>query len=152
MAHVRPGIPVGSTHLRIVPAGSVSIRFNLSPPPPPPTGTDYWIGPAGNDTTGDGTYANPWATANKAYPFMLPGNADRLRLKNGTYTNQSLVTRFDGQRPPSGSSSAYTVVLAETDGDVIFDNSFGSNAFGIENTPTSAFNFVKFQGIVFTMQ
>lgn len=47
-----------------------------------------FISPTGNDTTGTGTYANPWATIAKAQSTMTGGKA--LCLKDGTYVLSSV--------------------------------------------------------------
>lgn len=47
-----------------------------------------FISPTGNDTTGTGTYANPWATIAKAQSTMTGGKA--LCLKDGTYALSSV--------------------------------------------------------------
>lgn len=49
-----------------------------------------FISPTGNDTTGDGTKANPWATINKAFAAATGGKA--LILENGTYSADTELT------------------------------------------------------------
>ena len=44
----------------------------------------YYIDPAGNDTTGDGSSGSPWATVSKANTETTTG--DTVILKDGTYT------------------------------------------------------------------
>ncbi|MEK7216725.1 MAG: MoxR family ATPase, partial [Chloroflexota bacterium] len=76
--------------------------------------------PNGSDTTGDGTSTKPWATFTKAYGSMQGG--DTLIAKNGTYKRQRLLYKDNGtMAPPSGSSARYTVIRAETDGQVTID-------------------------------
>src|SRR4051812_29732047 len=54
-----------------------------SPTPLPVTGGKaYYISPTGNNSTGLGTYASPWASPAFAYAKMKSG--DTLVLKNGT--------------------------------------------------------------------
>jgi parallel beta-helix repeat protein len=49
----------------------------------------YFISPAGNNTTGDGSLANPWLTFEKGISVLTPG--DTLFALNGTYTERVLV-------------------------------------------------------------
>lgn len=44
----------------------------------------YYISPTGNDTTGNGSLANPWLTLNKAYTSSAAG--DTIQCAAGTYT------------------------------------------------------------------
>jgi len=48
-------------------------------------GVDWvrFLSPSGNDTTGDGSYANPWATIAKAHSTVTGGRA--VCFKDGTY-------------------------------------------------------------------
>ncbi|MCK5321262.1 fibronectin type III domain-containing protein, partial [Candidatus Pacearchaeota archaeon] len=48
------------------------------------SGATYYISPTEDDTTGDGTDGNPWATLHKAFGEMVGG--DTLILKEGVYT------------------------------------------------------------------
>jgi hypothetical protein len=52
--------------------------------------TTKWFSPTGNDTTGDGSYATPWATPAKAAAYVaglgsLPDGGVRLLFREGTY-------------------------------------------------------------------
>ena len=44
----------------------------------------YYISPTGNDTTGDGSFGNPWASLNKFYTTLSAGDIGYCR--GGTYT------------------------------------------------------------------
>lgn len=46
--------------------------------------TTYYISPSGNDTTGNGSSATPWATISKAHTSASSG--DTIICKAGTYT------------------------------------------------------------------
>jgi len=135
--HLRPGLPDGSVHIRSMTAAI-------------PSGATYYIATTGNDSTGTGSSVSPWATPNHAYASMAAG--DTLIIKNGTYHQTNLCTRFDGQRPPAGTSVAYTTVQAETDGSVIFDGDNTTSDLSVDNTPASALNYITFRGIVFLHQ
>jgi CARDB len=55
--------------------------------------TTRYVAPNGNDTTGDGTSANPWATAQKCHDSWLAGGAGRTCvLKAGAYYQSVNVT------------------------------------------------------------
>lgn len=81
----------------------------------------FYISPSGSDTSGEGSYDNPWATLQKGMSSMGGGNV--LICKNGTYTgalNQIDYYNF----PATGSASAWTIIKAETDNKVIFDGEY----------------------------
>ncbi len=79
-------------------------------------GAVYYVSPAGSDTTGDGSYDNPWQTIVYATGMMSGG--DTLILKDGVYYNDSMQNMIS---PPSGSAGNYTVVKAENDWQAIID-------------------------------
>jgi len=80
----------------------------------------YYISPSGNDSTGNGTTSNPWATVSKGCKSMASN--DTLILKDGTYVGASNMFNYHtGSYPPNGSSGNYTTVKAENDGMVIID-------------------------------
>lgn len=100
----------------------------------------YYISPTGNDTTGNGTNASPWATIGKAWSVIakvLPSGASYadIVLKNGAYTLSSVVYL----RGVSGRSGVN--IRAETAGSVsincagyyfeIFDNDITVQFSGI---------------------
>jgi PKD repeat protein len=68
----------------------------------------YYIAPGGSDTTGDGSYANPWRTTGKAFAM---GGGHTYVLKDGVYQ----YTGGSIDNPPSGSASGYTKIQAEHD-------------------------------------
>lgn len=67
-----------------------------TPPPPSPfggslyarmadsVGQQYFVATTGNDTTGDGSIGNPWATPQKALD-TVPTNGSIINLRGGTY-------------------------------------------------------------------
>lgn len=57
--------------------------FALIPVPPPPPGEIY-VATTGNDTTGNGSQGNPYATIQKASTVAQPG--DTVLVEDGTYT------------------------------------------------------------------
>ncbi|MFH0907484.1 MAG: LamG-like jellyroll fold domain-containing protein [bacterium] len=110
----------------------------------------YYISPTGSDSGGVGTSNNPWASFTRAYSAMVGG--DTLIVKNGTYTNQTVISRWDGQRPPSGNASQYTTVQAETDGGVVVDGQGTSSPISMNGYPSSPVNYITIRGIVFRHQ
>ncbi|MCP4650107.1 MAG: hypothetical protein GY853_08540 [PVC group bacterium] len=70
----------------------------------------YYISPIGSDSSGDGSYNNPWRTFTQASSQMSGG--DTLIYKDGIYDypGSNIVD------PVSGSAVAYTTIKAEHDG------------------------------------
>jgi len=55
---------------------------------PASTGTEYWVSTTGNDTTGDGSFGNPWRTIQKAFDNVsLTGSI--INLRGGTYATET---------------------------------------------------------------
>lgn len=81
----------------------------------------YYVATGGLDSN-PGTYGEPWATFEHAYPSMHSG--DTLIIRNGTYDqvfhggdrtyDQEIFSHY-GEGIPSGTSNAYTVIKAEND-------------------------------------
>ncbi|MBP7175081.1 MAG: right-handed parallel beta-helix repeat-containing protein [Thermoclostridium sp.] len=47
------------------------------------TGQEYYVSPSGNDTSGNGSFENPWKTINFGFNILEPG--DKLILRSGVY-------------------------------------------------------------------
>jgi hypothetical protein len=67
------------------PLQSSAIRKKLT------ANTTYYVATTGNDTTGDGTSGNPWATIQKAYDYIVAnldvaGYTVTIQVADGTYT------------------------------------------------------------------
>ncbi len=62
------------------------------------SGATYYVATNGNDTTGDGSSGNPWATLQKAVNTMVAG--DTTIVKDGTYAG------FRATESKSGSSGS----------------------------------------------
>ena len=56
---------------------------NFDPDSIKPVGTEMWISPTGSDTTGNGTSANPFYSAKKAYDTV--GGVTNIKAKAGIY-------------------------------------------------------------------
>ena len=98
---------------------SASVAAAPSPPPGDPIPADaVWIAPGGNDSTGAGTYANPYATFAKAFTVVASGGT--IAAKNGTYTVPCGVT---GTQPPNGTAGNLTRIRCETEGSVTINMS-----------------------------
>jgi hypothetical protein len=74
----------------------------------------YYISPTGNDSTGDGSYVNPWRTTAKAF---TQGGGHTYIFKNGTYNYSGGTV----DNPPGGTAASPTVVKAESDGQAVID-------------------------------
>jgi len=89
----------------------------------------YHVAPTGNDTTGDGSAGNPWATINHAdfQNLLVPG--DTVVVQAGTYPQASgdgVVLNNDG-----GTESAPITYIAS--GKVVIDQSgFSGTTYGIQ--------------------
>jgi len=70
---------------------------------------------------------------------------DTLIIRDGTYTgtNNQITNTY---KPPSGSSGAWTTIMAENPGSVVFDGENKNNMFLISNI--SGVNWIKFSGII----
>lgn len=87
----------------------------------------YYISPTGNDSIGSGSTSKPWRTIKKAFSSMSGG--DTLVCKDGIYSGDlniwgTIVGIGTNAYPPSGTSTAWTVVKAEHDGEAIFDGEY----------------------------
>lgn len=88
----------------------------------PPIPEDaIWISTTGNDTTGAGTYANPYLSFDKARQVATSG--DTIAYKNGTYTASNQRAGGTGMQPPAGTAGNLTYIRAETPGSVTIDMS-----------------------------
>jgi hypothetical protein len=74
----------------------------------------YWISPTGNDTTGDGTGGNPFATIQHALDILpkILLNDVSIMLSAGSYPGNVTIAGFigDGQLSITGGSSLATAV------------------------------------------
>jgi hypothetical protein len=113
-----------------------------------PTDNAYYISPAGNDSTGDGSEGNPWASFSK-FLAIPPSPGDTLVIRGGTYSgslNHNLtVTGING-------TAGHPITLLGYPGEFItFD--LGANGtsdtdnYFIEGYPD--FNYWTFQGLNF---
>lgn len=111
----------------------------------------YYVAPTGSDSSSaDGSSAKPWATFAKAYTKMLGG--DTLIAKNGTYPIPAPILLDRYTMPPSGSSTTYTIVKAETDGGVILDGNDKTDPMRIDGSPIHPMQYVQIQGFVMRHQ
>lgn len=110
--------------------------------------TTFYVATTGSDSTGDGTFGNPWATAYKAYTYILEhidfaGHAITIQLADGTYTLPGYGFHFYAPQGLVGAGSMGSILIQGNVGDhtaVVIDNAGG-------NAP--AFNLQGHVSIVF---
>lgn len=123
----------------------------------------YYISPTGNDTTGNGSSGNPWATISKAVTGSASG--DVIVCASGTYTwtaqsfisNRTIVAATPGGAIFDGASATFQWRLTGSNVTVsvtglVFQNATSPNygSFDTGNTYTSSvWNFIncKFKNI-----
>jgi hypothetical protein len=77
-------------------------------------GTTWYVTTGGNDTTGDGSSGNPYATITKAQSMAVDG--DTIDVAAGSYTESIVVTkRLTIQGKGSGSNPAVDTIIVPTD-------------------------------------
>ena len=67
------------------------------------TGTTYYVATTGNDTSGTGTFSNPWKSWQKGFSTITAGQ--RLYIRGGTYTdtyNTLIGVNISGRNGASG--------------------------------------------------
>ena len=101
------------------------------------SGATYYISPTGDDTIGDGTTGNPWATLYKVFEEMSGG--DTIILKDGTYTGDlnRILGNSPNHYPPVGSVGAWTIMKAENDGAAIIDGQNVREVFSLNPGPVN---------------
>ncbi|MDR2477115.1 MAG: right-handed parallel beta-helix repeat-containing protein [Treponema sp.] len=72
----------------------------------------YFLSPTGNDTTGDGSFANPWFSLTKAQDAVNPG--DTVYLRAGTY---KITGDYGTQEEVGVNGSARTKILFNRSGE-----------------------------------
>jgi len=95
----------------------------------------WYISPAGNDSSGDGSSSNPYKTLSKASSVGAAG--DTFVLKDGAYNYPGMEI----QNAKNGTAGSYTVVKAENDGGAVFTS---AGMFYLTNT-----KYVQFEGLAF---
>ncbi|MBL8521429.1 MAG: hypothetical protein JNK75_12240 [Betaproteobacteria bacterium] len=102
-----------------------------------------YVATTGNDSTGDGSFANPWKTISKGINTMAGG--DILVVRNGTYTGlQNFINNVK-----SGTASKYTVIMAETPMEVRIQSATGLGYY--DYMLNLANNYIKVDGFIFDM-
>lgn len=101
-----------------------------------------FIAPTGDDTTGDGTFSNPWQTLGKAHTEALPG--DTVWLRGGTYR---LTSAFEWTA--SGTVGApikvrsYPGEVATITSSIADFETVGNSAWQIHDAPTDTYRTVN---------
>jgi hypothetical protein len=75
-------------------------------------GTDYFVSPSGNNSTGNGTINNPWGTIEYAIENVYSG--DILYLRGGIYNEQLFSVR-------DGTTNGYITISAYQDEEAFID-------------------------------
>lgn len=104
-----------------------------------------FISMAAADALSKTVYMDPsgtYKTLQSAFGAMSAG--DILIIRNGTYTGDANQIRYN-LKPPSGTDSAYTVVMAENPGSVKFDGQNARSMFW--GYGTFNMSYVKFEGL-----
>lgn len=102
-----------------------------------------YVATTGNDTTGNGTSANPWKTIAKGISSMVGG--ETLIVKNGTYTGTTNFIR----NVPSGTAQLYTNIQAESPMQVRIQS---NTALTVpDNQLNLTGNYIKVDGFIFEM-
>jgi predicted outer membrane repeat protein len=73
--------------------------------------SNFWVSTVGNDSTGNGTTTNPYATVAKALTFVRANANDVIRLKPGLYTENS-ITKGDFAFTVAGDTRDNTILQA----------------------------------------
>ena len=110
------------------------------PPPTPPIGTVYYLAPAGNDGRAGTSPATAWATFDRAWESLFPG--DVLVLLDGVY-HQSLAP---GVR--DGEPGAPITIRAAHDGQAIIDGDFVRVPVQLGPWPGATRDYFVIEGIV----
>lgn len=73
----------------------------------------YYVGPSGNDATGDGSQAKPWKTLRNATLTVTPGTGNKtIFLLPGTYTESASTLNLPVGVNLEGADAATTIVKA----------------------------------------
>lgn len=128
------GRPQASTFTTVLPVGTPQV----------PSGTgagsrQIFVSSSGNDTTGDGTIGNPWATAHKGATAIRDGKSDQLFFKCGdTFTGDFISDSTTGLFAQSGVAptiSSGNYITGATISGPIFISSYGVGARPIFRFP-----------------
>lgn len=105
----------------------------------------YYVATTGNDTTGDGTSANPKKTIRAGIARMAGG--DTLIVKAGTYSDLPNFINSRQVAIPNGTAAQFTTIMAEQPGAVRIKNSgaldYYDNFIFLEST-----RYVKVDGFI----
>lgn len=110
-------------------------------------GTSYYMANTSCDDSWQGNITHPVCNLTAAFALMSTG--DTLVVKNGTYTGSSnAITHAAGYLPPNGTVGAYTTIMAEHDGEVVFDGENIRSMVYIDTSQRPVLKYVQFVGIV----
>ena len=108
--------------------GKATVNFDHSP-------AEVWVSTEGNDTTGDGSEANPFLTLKKALDYGTATSVDlTVHIKNGLYNGSE-------NRGLEYSNVGKITILGESYGNVIIDAEHASSGSGWSSYATDIFTF-----------
>ena len=111
---------------------------------PPVYAFTYYMATTGSDSV-NGSQGTPWLTLRHAMTSMAGG--DTLVIEDGTYVGVN--NRLDqNYRPPTGTSTAYTIIKARNEGAVTFDGENTTTMFEVEWGSGTTNVYWQFEGIL----
>jgi len=108
---------------------------------PPVFAATYYMATTGSDSN-SGSLSQPFLTLKHSFQAMTAG--DTLIIRNGTYTGTANQIN-ESQKPPT-SSSVWTTIKAENDGDAVFDGQSTNYMFSVTLSDINC--HWKFEGLV----
>ena len=85
--------------------------------------TAYLVAPGGNDSTGDGSYAAPFATVAHAASVAVASPVDAIEIAGGTVTEKVPITNTSGFRILRGRGADVSVLAVNIAGSWLSFNS-----------------------------
>ena len=108
--------------------GKATVNFDHSP-------AEVWVSTEGNDTTGDGSEANPFSTLKKALDYGTATSVDlTVHIKNGLYNGSE-------NRDLEYSNVGKITILGESYGNVIIDAEHAKSGTGWWASGSNIFTF-----------
>ena len=108
--------------------GKATVNFDHSP-------AEVWVSTEGNDTTGDGSEANPFLTLKKALDYGTEASVDlTVHIKNGLYNGPD-------NRGLKYSNVGKITILGESYGNVIIDAEHAKSGTGLWASGLNIFTF-----------
>lgn len=125
----------------------IYIASRLATPAGSPATFNFYLGPSGNDTTGDGSIGNPWAiTAINSKAALIAGK--RVGLLDGTYRISGAGDEYLLELPAtaSGTSGAHTIIEAVNPRLAIVTTNNGSGVYPQGTGGIGAIDTIRING------